>query len=159
MTKNRLAVIVGLTAVLAAAAAAQGRGGPGAMGGRGAAGGLFQDLSADQRAAIREIILEHQKEMITLRAEMETKGLELQELIRAEAGEAAVMAKVEELGALRTEMMKKRVALQLEIRAQLTAEQKDAFDEMPMMMGGRMGGGAGWGMGGFGGPGPGGDID
>ncbi len=108
-------------------------------------GASLEDLTAEQRKAIREITLEHQKEMITLRAEMEAKSLELQELVRAEAGEAAIFAKLDEIGALRNEMMKKRMAMRLEIRAQLTAEQKERFDQEHMMMG-RMGpGGLGFG--------------
>lgn len=143
---KRLVPIVGAILAVAAATSYGHRGaGPGPGGGPGAVGASLEDLTAEQREAIREIALEQQKEMITLRAEMEAKSLELQELVRAEAGEAAIFAKLDEIGALRNEMMKKRMAMRLEIRAQLTAEQKERFDQEHMMMG-RMGpGGLGFG--------------
>ena len=147
MTKNRLPVVVGLMLVLAAAAASARYGGVGPEGGPGPKGAFLQDLSAEQRTAIREITLKHRKEMIPMRAEMETKNLELQELVRAEAGEAAIFAKLDEIGALRTEMMKKRMAMRLEIRAQLTDEQKEMMDAKHMMMG-HKGAGGGCGLGG-----------
>ncbi|HUU56991.1 MAG TPA: Spy/CpxP family protein refolding chaperone [bacterium] len=150
MTKNRLPVVVGLMVVLAAAAAAAAgarHAGFGPEGAPGPKGAFIQDLSDEQRTAIREITLKHRKEMIPLRAEMETRNLELEELVRAGAGEAAIFAKLDEIGALRTEMTKKRMAMQLEIRAQLTDEQKEMFDRKHMMMG-HMGAGGGYGLGG-----------
>lgn len=145
MTKNRLPVVVGLMVVLAAAAGAR-HAGFGPEGAPGPKGAFIQDLSDEQRTAIREITLKHRKEMIPLRAEMETRNLELQELVRADADKDAIFAKLDEIGALRTEMMKKRMAMQLEIRAQLTDEQKEMFDQKHMMMG-HMGAGGGRGPG------------
>jgi len=150
MTKNRLPVVVGLMVVLAAAAGAR-HAGFGPEGAPGPKGAFIQDLSDEQRTAIREITLKHRKEMIPLRAEMETRNLELQELVRADADKDAIFAKLDEIGALRTEMMKKRMAMQLEIRAQLTDEQKEMFDQKHMMMG-HMGAGGGRGPGPGGGP-------
>jgi len=145
MTKNRLPVVVGLMVVLAAAAGAR-HAGFGPEGAPGPKGAFIQDLSDEQRTAIREITLKHRKEMIPLRAEMETRNLELQELVGADADKDAIFAKLDEIGALRTEMMKKRMAMQLEIRAQLTDEQKEMFDQKHMMMG-HMGAGGGRGPG------------
>ncbi|HUV87827.1 MAG TPA: Spy/CpxP family protein refolding chaperone [bacterium] len=150
MTKNRLPVVVGLMVVLAAAAGAR-HAGFGPEGAPGPKGAFIQDLSDEQRTAIREITLKHRKEMIPLRAEMETRNLELQELVGADADKDAIFAKLDEIGALRTEMMKKRMAMQLEIRAQLTDEQKEMFDQKHMMMG-HMGAGGGRGPGPGGGP-------
>lgn len=147
MTKNRLPVVVGLMLVLAAAAASARHAGFGPEGAPGPKGAFLQELTSEQRTAIREITLKHRKEMIPMRAEMETKNLELQELVRAEAGEAAIFAKLDEIGALRTEMMKKRMAMRLEIRAQLTDEQKEMMDAKHMMMG-HKGAGGGCGLGG-----------
>lgn len=147
MTKNSLPTVVGLMVVLAAAAAGARHAGPGPEGAPGSKSAFMQDLSEEQRTAMREITLKYKKEMIPLRAEMETRNLELQELVRAEAGEAAIFAKLDEIGALRTEMTKKRMAMQLEIRAQLTDEQKEMFDQKHMMMG-HMGAGGGCGLGG-----------
>jgi Spy/CpxP family protein refolding chaperone len=147
MKKTKLLAVVGLMVVFAAAATSARHAGFGPEGGSGAKGAFLQDLTSEQRTAMREITLEYKKEMIPLRAEMETKNLELQELVRAEAGEAAIFAKLDEIGALRTEMMKKRMAMRLEIRAQLTDEQKEMMDEKHMMMG-HKGAGGGCGPGG-----------
>jgi Spy/CpxP family protein refolding chaperone len=134
-TKMKSLVVVGLTVVLTAAyaSARQARVGPEGSPGRERA--LPEDLSAEQRTAIREITLKYKEEMVALRAEMEAKRLELEELVRAGAGEAALFAKIDEVGALRTEMMKKRLAMRLETRAQLTDEQKERFDQKHATMG------------------------
>jgi Spy/CpxP family protein refolding chaperone len=152
VTVKKLVPVVGAILAVAAAAAYGYRGGPGPGGGPGAMGASFPDLSAEQRTAIRDITLKYQKEMVSLRAEMETKNLELQELVRADAGKDAIFAKVDEIGALRTEMMKRRMAMRLEVRAQLSDEQKEMFDQNHMMMG-HMGAGGGSGLGGPGGHG------
>jgi Spy/CpxP family protein refolding chaperone len=158
MRKSTLSVIAGLMVVFAAAASYGYRGGRGPEAAGRPNTEFIQNLSQEQREAIREITVQHQKEMISLRAEMETKSLELQELVRSGAGEDAIFAKIDEIGALRTEMMKKRMAMQLEIRAQLTDEQKEMFDQKHMMMG-HMGAGGGRGPGGPGGHGPGGGFE
>lgn len=147
MRKRTTLAVVGLMIILTAAYASARRQGPGPEGAPGSKGAFMQDLSEEQRTAMREVTLKYKKEMIPLRAEMETMNLELQELVRAEAGEAAIFAKLDEIGALRTEMMKKRMAMQLEIRARLTDEQKEMMDEKCMMMG-HMGAGGGCGLGG-----------
>jgi Spy/CpxP family protein refolding chaperone len=147
MRKRTTLGVVGLMIILTAAYASARRAGPGAEGAPGSKSAFMQDLSDEQRTAIREITLKHRKEMIPLRAEMETRNLELEELVRAGAGEAAIFVKLDEIGALRTEMTKKRMAMQLEIRAQLTDEQKEMFDQKHMMMG-HMGAAGGCGLGG-----------
>lgn len=147
--------VVGLTVILAAAYASARRGGPDSERAPGPRGAFMQDLSEEQRTAVREIMQKHREEVEPLRTEMEARNAELQELVRAEAGEAAIFAKLDEIGALRTEMMKKRMEMQLEVRAQLTDEQKEQFDERPFMTGGgrgRRGGGRGPGPGPGGGP-------
>ncbi|NIT36020.1 MAG: periplasmic heavy metal sensor [candidate division Zixibacteria bacterium] len=135
MTKIKLLTAVGLAVILTAAyaSARQARSGPEGAPGRERA--LPENLSAEQRTAIREIAHKYQKEMVALRAEMEAERLELEELIRTEAGRDAIFAKLDEVGALRTEMMKKRLAMRLEIRAQLTDEQKERFDQRRATMG------------------------
>jgi len=142
--------------ILTATYASARRQGPGAEGAPGPKGGAFmQDLSEEQRTAMREIMEKHREEIEPLRTEMEARNAELQELVQAEAGEVAIFAKLDEIGALRTELMKKRMEMQLEIRAQLTDEQKEQFDEKSFMMGGGRGrpeGGRGPGPGAGGGP-------
>lgn len=161
--KRNYPIVIALTVILAAAATAARQPGPGREGGRGPRGEFVQNLSEEQRTAMREIMEAHREEMESFRTDLEAKSAELQELVKAEAGETAIFAKIDEIGALRTEMMKKRMEMQLEIRAQLTEEQKEELDEKPLMMGGgpgRGGGGRGpGGPGGAGGPGPGGGFE
>jgi Spy/CpxP family protein refolding chaperone len=160
MTKKNPLIVIGMIVILAAAAAAARHPGPGPKGDRGPKDELFQNLSEEQRTAIREIMENHRAEMESFRAELEAKSAELRELVKTEAGEAAIFAKIDEIGALRTEMMKKRMEMQLEIRAQLSEEQKEQLDEQGFMMGGGPGRGSGGrGPGGPGGPGPWGGSD
>ena len=143
MKKTKLLAVVGLMVIFAAAAASARDAGSGPEGGPGSKGAFMQDLSEEQRTACQEIALKYKDEMEPLRTEMEAKKAELQELVRAEAGEAAIFAKIDEIGALRTEMTKKRMAMRLEIRGQLTDEQKEMMDEKHMMMGHKGPGGGG----------------
>jgi protein CpxP len=155
MRKRTTSAVVGLMIILTAAYASARRAGPGAEGAPGPKGAFMQDLSEEQRTAMREIMEKHREEMEPLRTEMEARNAELQELVRADAGEVAIFGKLDEIGALRTEMMKVRMAMRLEIRAQLTDEQKEQFDEKPFIRGGgrgRPGGGRGPGPGAGGGP-------
>jgi Spy/CpxP family protein refolding chaperone len=101
--------------------------------------GFFQSLSADQQAAIGKLMLEHEKKIIALRAEIETKQLELYSLITEEASETKIDAKIEEIGKIRTGLEKQHVSLGLKIRKLLTAEQKAKFDALHLMR--SMGGG------------------
>lgn len=135
MKKPKLSVVVGLIVVFAAAASYGYRGGPGREGAPGPRGGFIQDLSEEQQTAIRDIMQSHREEIEPLRTELEAMNAELHELVKADAGEATIFAKIDEIGALRTEMMKKRMGMELEIRAQLTDEQKEQFDEKPFMVG------------------------
>jgi Spy/CpxP family protein refolding chaperone len=160
MTKRIIPIVVGLIVVLAATAATARQPGPGRERDRGPRGEFIQNLSAEQRTAMREIMEKHREEMESLRTELEAKSAELRELVKAEVGETAIFAKIDEIGALRTEMMKKRMEMQLEIRAQLTDEQKQEMDEKPFMKDGRPGRGSGGrGPGGPGGPGAGGGFE
>jgi Spy/CpxP family protein refolding chaperone len=157
MKKNKLTVVVGLMVILAAAAVGARQPGPGPERAPGPKGAFVQDLSEEQRTAMREIMEKHREAIEPLRTELDAKSAELHELVKAEAGELAIFAKIDEIGALRTEMMKKRMEMQLELRAQLTDEQKQQFDEKT----GKRGRGPGRGSGGRGpgGPGPGGGFE
>jgi protein CpxP len=160
MKKSKLSVVVGLIVVFAAAASYGYRGGPGRERAPGPRGEFIQGLSEEQRTAIRDIMQSHREGIEPLRTELEARNAELHELVKADAGEATIFAKIDEIGALHTEMMKKRIEMELEIRAQLTDEQKEQFDEKPFMMGrGPARGGDGRGPGRPGGPGPGGGFE
>ncbi|UCE27214.1 MAG: Spy/CpxP family protein refolding chaperone [Candidatus Coatesbacteria bacterium] len=104
--------------------------------------GLFGILDEDQRETVKAMLEENREEMEGLREEMDSLRAELHELIKSEAGATTLDAKIEEIGALHTEMMKNQVNLRVEIRKLLTEEQKAQLDEMEAEMGtgGRMGG-------------------
>ncbi len=146
-TRTKALIIVGSIAALVAAAAGVREAGVGAEGGPGPKAAFLQELSAEQRAAVRDIVVKYKKEMIPLRAEMETKRLEVEEMVRAEAGKDAIFAKLDEIAKLRGEMDKRRMAMRLEIRAQLTAAQKEMMDAAPPMMEHKGAGGPGHGPG------------
>jgi|GEM_PF-1195821 len=104
--------------------------------------GLFGILTEDQQETVKSMLEENREEMEGLREEMKNLREELRELIKSEASETALNAKIEEIGALHTEIMKKQVNLRVEIRELLTDEQKAQLDEMEAEMGpgGHMGG-------------------
>jgi Spy/CpxP family protein refolding chaperone len=104
--------------------------------------GLFKILHEDQQEVVKAMLEEHREEMKRLHEEMENLREELHELVMAEAGEVELDAKIDEIGALRTEIMKKRVHFHVEVRKLLTDEQKLQLEELKGEMGpyGHMGG-------------------
>jgi Spy/CpxP family protein refolding chaperone len=104
--------------------------------------GLFGILDEDQQETVKAMLEENREEMEGLQGQIENLREELHELIKSEVGETALNAKIEEIGALHTEIMKKQVNLHVEIRKLLTDEQKAQLDEMEAEMGpgGPMGG-------------------
>ena len=119
-----VAVTVAATAVGAWAFAS----GPG--GGQKGPKALFEILDEDQQETVKAMLEENREEMKGLHEEMESLREELHELVKTEAGETTLNAKIEEIGALKTEIMKKHVNLRVEIRKLLTDEQKAQLDEM-----------------------------
>jgi Spy/CpxP family protein refolding chaperone len=104
--------------------------------------GLFKILDEDQQETVKAMMEEHREDVKSLREEMENLREELHELIKAEAGEVELNAKVDEIGTLHTEIMKKKVGFHVEVRKLLTDEQKSQLDELEKEMGphGHMGG-------------------
>ncbi len=105
-----------------------GKGGPGMGYGGGPFKGLFEILDEDQQEKVTAILEAHREEATANRDAMKAKREELHELIKADASEATIMAKAEEVGGLQTELMKSKTAMMLEIRALLTDEQKQKLD-------------------------------
>lgn len=135
-----------------AAAAQLGENGRGAMRGRGARGwrgmrdgrggfghrgfgpGALEqlDLSASQREQIAEIRDQHQRDAVQRRAELETAALDMRSLMRAERPDRrAIDRQIDRIAELRADMMKARVATQLDMRAVLTDEQRNRLRELP----------------------------
>ena len=86
------------------------------------------DLTADQLKQIEKLRLEHQKDVLPIRTKLQTKRLELRTLILEDKDQKEIEKKVEELGSIRTEMMKKHITHHLAIRNLLTDDQKVFFD-------------------------------
>jgi Spy/CpxP family protein refolding chaperone len=81
-------------------------------------------LSEDQSNRLRQIVLDTEKSNIKTRAEVQVRGIELRELLRADNPDRdAVMKKIDEISALRTEMAKEDVDALLKAKSVLTPEQ------------------------------------
>lgn len=105
---------------------------------RGNAGSLnfLPDLTEEQQNQIRQIRVEAQKAHLPIRNEMREKQARLQTLMTsAEVDADEVDSVIEEIGTLRTGMMKMRFETRRELRALLTEEQRVLFDSRtgPMM--------------------------
>jgi Spy/CpxP family protein refolding chaperone len=83
-------------------------------------------LTADQTSQLREIVVNTQKSNIKTRADLAVRGIELRELLRADnPNRDAVMKKIDEISALRTEMMKEDAGALLSAKKVLTPEQQE----------------------------------
>lgn len=88
-------------------------------------------LSQEQVQALKKKIMDIQKRMIKLRAEMEIAGMEQAELMSASTiNEKALLAAVEETGEIRTQMAKLQVKQLLLVKSSLSAEQIENVKKM-----------------------------
>ncbi|MCP4230467.1 MAG: Spy/CpxP family protein refolding chaperone [bacterium] len=97
--------------------------------------GLFEILDEDQKEKVTAILEAHREDAESTHDAMKTKNEELRELIKSDATEATVMAKAEEISGIKAELFKGKIAMQIEIRALLTDEQKQELDEIMDKMG------------------------
>ncbi len=82
------------------------------------------DLSAEQQAEIRQIMLDSQKETLELRNQIQVKQLEMRELRLAdEIDMEQVKSKLEEIADLQVELRMKAVERQDKVKELLTSEQ------------------------------------
>ena len=82
------------------------------------------DLSTEQIAEIRQIILDSQKETLELRNQIQVKQLEMRELKFAdEIDMEQVKSKLEEIAALQVELRMKATERQMQVKELLTPEQ------------------------------------
>jgi hypothetical protein len=100
------------------------------------------DLSTDQMEKIRSMRLEFQKQMIGLRADMQSKRLDLVQAIESKASQDQIGSDVDALTAAIGDVIKTSVNHWNDVRGVLTAEQQSQLDNM---MGPGLG--MGWGMG------------
>jgi len=91
--------------------------------------GAIPNLTEEQEQKITAMHTSHQKEVLNLRLDLDIKAAELQKLKSAENPDITLINKtIDEMGKMRTEIEKKKVALGLAIRKVLTDEQRAAWD-------------------------------
>ncbi|RMH72222.1 MAG: periplasmic heavy metal sensor [Gemmatimonadetes bacterium] len=89
------------------------------------------DLSEEQVANLRDLMVDHQKQEIELRSQIEVARLELEELMVADKpNKTAALKKVEEIGNFQTEIRKLDVGFRIEMKTILTPEQLEKWDQM-----------------------------
>ena len=124
-------------------------GGRGMRGGMGMGGGMFLgperilltddggrlaeklDLTGTQKDKLRDIGGDLERKEIQLRANLETAGLDLRDLMRSDSPSAsAVDAKIENLSQLRGDLMKANARAVLDARKVLTSDQRKKLADM-----------------------------
>jgi Spy/CpxP family protein refolding chaperone len=94
-------------------------------------------LTEDQQKKVQALDLETEKALLPMKAQIEVKAAELKGLALAEnPDKGAIDKKIEEIGALRTQIMKKKIQNKLAVRALLTPDQRVEFDRK-VLRGGR----------------------
>ncbi len=89
------------------------------------------NLTADQRQRLHAMDVEREKADIQNRAALETRQLELRELLHADnPDKAAIDRKIEEIAQARAARMKEHVAVRLDFEKLLTPEQKAKLKQM-----------------------------
>ena len=124
-------------------------GGRGMRGGMGMGGGMFLgpermllmdnggrlaeklDLTGTQKDKLRDIGGDLERKEIQLRANLETAGLDLRDLMRSDSpSTSAVDAKIENLAQLRGDLMKANARAVLDARKVLTTDQRKKLADM-----------------------------
>lgn len=91
------------------------------------------DLTDQQKEQIKDIMLTTRQAVLPLQNQMREKAARLKTLRTAEKVDMeAVNSVIEEIGDIRTQIMKTRVASEQEIRELLTEEQRVIFDSRSM---------------------------
>jgi len=96
-------------------------------------------LTKDQLKKMDEMRSTHRKEMIPIRAQLQVKQIELNELFTSDAAIGTINSKIDEISKLKTDMAKKKAAHRVAMRQLLTPEQREIWNSMPGMRG-KMGG-------------------
>ena len=97
------------------------------------------DLTEDQLLTIQKLRLEHQKEMLPITSKLQSKRLELRTMMLEESDQININKKIDEIGEIRNDLMKKRMTHRVKIRNLLTDKQKLHFDTMGFEKHGRRG--------------------
>ncbi len=85
----------------------------------------YLNLSEPQAQQLRKIVVDNEKSSVQTRAQLEVRGIELREMLRADQPDSdAVMKKVQEISDLRGQEMKQHIQALLEAQKVLTPEQR-----------------------------------
>jgi len=120
---------------------------PGMMGGGAPMGMMMNPLclkqagaTDDQIKAVNAAKLEAEKQGVSMKAKGELAQIKMRELLAADTpDEKAILAAVDEVGAVRTEQMKAMISAQLKTREILGAEVYKKVQQMPCQMKAGMG--------------------
>jgi Spy/CpxP family protein refolding chaperone len=100
-------------------------------------GKAFMDelaLTKEQQKKLDDMRSTNRKEMIPLRAQVQVKQIELNELFDSDASISTINSKIDEIGKLRTDIAKRQAAHRIAMRQVLTPEQREIWDSRPKMM-------------------------
>ena len=126
---KRIRWITWAVALLAAASVAVGQGAGPKDTAKGCPG--LPGLTEEQQKKVQALDLETEKALVPLKAQLDVKAAELKGLAVAEnTDKSAIDKKIEEIGALRTQIMKKKILGRLGVRALLTPDQRVEFDRV-----------------------------
>ena len=87
------------------------------------------NLTDEQEKTMEDMRIKHQKELIPLQSQVKSKRLDFKQEMNADnPNQAKLESLVEDMGNIRTEIQKKRVAHRLAMRNILTKEQREIMD-------------------------------
>lgn len=85
-------------------------------------------LTSEQMTKIKKMNLNYQKEIMPIRMKLQEKNLELTNLMADMADQKKIEAKIEEMSAIYSDLLKKSVEHRSNILGVLTEEQKEMFN-------------------------------
>lgn len=89
----------------------------------------IKDLTEEQKQKMKSLRMTHQREMLQLKNQLNEKKAHLKTLETADNADInAINKTIEEMGSIKTDMLKKRAAHKQEVRKILTDEQRLKFD-------------------------------
>lgn len=96
--------------------------------GRGMMADNPNQMTSEQMAKIKQMNLNYQKELIPIRMKLQEKNLELTNLMADMDDQKRIEAKIEEMSAIYSDLLKKSVEHRSNILSVLTDEQKEMFN-------------------------------
>jgi len=89
------------------------------------------DLSADQKDKLKSLRLEHRKQVIKLKSDIEIKEIDLRdEMIKKDLNKGTVKNLIDDITGIKGELMRLKVEQILKMREVLTGEQFEKFRDM-----------------------------